>query len=101
MSATETLWRCRECGKWSHAKRDPIQHKRWQPAPDVATDEDGMPYRGQGWFVWCGPFDRWETRHSDPSPRPALLNLGEPVSYAEREIALGTYTPSTLGEAPF
>lgn len=98
---SEILWRCRECGKWSHAKRDPIQHRRWESVPDPATDEDGTPYREQGWFVWCGPFDRWEAHYSDPSPRPVPFNTGHPVSYVERQIALGIYKPPAPGEVPF
>jgi hypothetical protein len=77
---TAVLWRCRECGKWSHAKRDPIAHKRWHHV-------EGEP-AWRGWFVWCGPFDRWEARHSDPNSRPKLPHLGEPVSPMEREVAL-------------
>jgi hypothetical protein len=84
----ETLWRCRECGKWSHAKRDPIAHKRWVSVDDPATNADGGTYYGQGWFVWCGPFDRWEARHNDPSPRAAIENFGEPVNRLERDCAL-------------
>jgi hypothetical protein len=78
------LWRCRECGKWSHAKRDPITHKRWHHG-------EGKP-KYAGWFVWCGPFDRWTASHDDPAPRAPILNLNVPVSRLEREAALGMDT---------
>lgn len=103
-SATAVLWRCRGCGKWSHAQRDPITHKRWQAAPGAATDEDGRAFEGQGWFVWCGPFDRWTAQHDDPKPRTVVYNLGEPVSHIEREIALGmppVVGPQDDAEIPF
>lgn len=32
-----TLWRCAECGKWSHAKRRPRAHERYVRNLDPAT----------------------------------------------------------------
>lgn len=85
------LWRCRECGKWSHAKRRPRHHERfiedgsdpehedWS-AEEIAgwlelqtirlqaarwngdPDHDGTP--GGAW-VACGPFDAWEATRVD------------------------------------
>lgn len=72
------IWRCRHCGKWSTAKRDPIAHTRWHhEGPEM-----------QGWFVWCGPFDRWTAVHNDVSPRDELPRFDEPVDRHEREMAL-------------
>lgn len=91
----ETVWRCRECGKWSHAKRDPIRHKRWhqhgEKDPDLGTE---------GWFIWCGPFDRWTAQHDDPKPRGYVFGVGEPVSYAEKAMALGELEPHP-SDVPF
>lgn len=79
--AAAILWRCRECGKWSHAKRDPIRHKRWH------HEADGMP--PVGWFVWCGPFDQWAAHRMGATVyRAALPEAGEPVSKFEEEAAL-------------
>jgi hypothetical protein len=70
---SERLWRCAECGKWSHAKRDPKRHERFvqqriaEPDPpedkivrvvmdqQTAVDE----FISGGWFVRCGPFEPW------------------------------------------
>lgn len=76
---SDVLWRCRECGKWSSAKRDPIRHKRWHKV------EGRESWRG--WFVWCGPFDRWTVQLKDPSPRDALPSLGEAVNLHEKRVA--------------
>jgi hypothetical protein len=69
----ETLWRCRECGKWSTAKRDPIRHER------SVVEDDG--YGRNVRMVVCGPFDPWVAfPFTSPNPRPALPNLGETIS---------------------
>src|SRR5690349_21747363 len=68
------LWRCRECEKWSHAKRRPKKHKRWVSTGAADTDYGHVTY---GHFVWCGPFDRYEARHSDHSSPPKLADLNE------------------------
>jgi hypothetical protein len=68
---TVTLWRCRECGKWSPAKRDPIRHQR------SITEVDAYG-NGESRTVVCGPFDRYmasrDMRHIRRKPLP---NLGE------------------------
>lgn len=92
-----TLWRCRKCGKWSHAKRDPRRHKRWH----AAERYDGTRSGDTGWFTWCGPFDRWTAQHDDPRPRGYVFGIGEPVSYAEKAMALGEYQHPSVGEVPF
>lgn len=79
---TETrvhLWRCRRCGKWSTAKRDPIAHKPERPHPDHPDD----PYMWRA--EWCGPFDRWTARLDDPNPRPDLPHVGQPVRGTEQD----------------
>lgn len=73
MSETFLCWRCRECGKRSYAKRDPIAHHRW-----ADTVEDGQKIGRSA--VWCGPFDRYVARLDVSKPqRPPLPHLGEPV----------------------
>lgn len=99
MAQLSTLWRCRECGKWSHAKRDPIRHKHWHPLPP--TDDHPEPDKWEGWWTWCGPFDRWVAVHDDPSPRGYVFGLGEPVSYAERERALAGPHALAADAVPF
>lgn len=75
MSEQATFWRCRRCGKWSTAKRDPIAHKPERPDPE--HPDSPFPY---GWRAeWCGPFDRWTARYDDPNPRSELPNAGQPV----------------------
>ncbi len=93
MAELTVLRRCRGCGKWSTAKRDPIAHERWH---DHQLGEDGG--RFIGWFVWCGPFDRWTARHDDPKPRAELPHVGEPVRPHEVAEAKGTGPWRTLGE---
>jgi len=44
----EVMWRCDGCGKWSHAKRRPKHHQRWDDA--------------EGDLGECGPFIRYEAR---------------------------------------
>jgi hypothetical protein len=65
------LWRCRECGKWAHAKRRPRAHQR------------GFRNVDEYVVVWCGPFDRYEARHSDPASPPALAELGSNAQQPE------------------
>ncbi|PZG12945.1 hypothetical protein C1I95_24690 [Micromonospora craterilacus] len=72
----ETLWRCTACGKWSHAKRRPKQHKRY-----VVTGTKTVPYQEAETGAWvdeevpdgdfqpCGPFVRWEARRMESPPR--------------------------------
>ena len=68
---SETLWRCIECGKWSHAKRRPKHHERFVSAEHHIEPEkvirhvegyqtavDECDYGG--WFVACGPFAEWQ-----------------------------------------
>lgn len=87
------MWRCRGCRKWSTAKRDPIAHERWH---DHQLGEDGG--RFVGWFVWCGPFDRWTAQHDDPKPRAELPHIGEPVRPYERDSVLDEPGPRVLSE---
>lgn len=67
---SEKLWRCTECGKWSHAKRKPSRHER-RVNDDLGTDEPETVIRAVegwdpetgpelvGWIVPCGPFEAW------------------------------------------
>jgi len=82
MAVTEpiTLWRCTQCGKWSHAVKRPRRHQRWvpygEPTPDPATvirqepgvydHMNGFTSEG-GWFVVCGPFEEWLATKAQPS----------------------------------
>ena len=64
-----TLYRCAECGKWSHAQRKPKFHKRFTsewPEQDAVILEEIYPqndYEGGGddggWILKCGPFDTY------------------------------------------
>lgn len=61
-----TLWRCTECGKWSHAMKRPSRHKRFVLNPENIPEEkmaEYVPDNGldgsDGAYVWCGPFARW------------------------------------------
>lgn len=84
------LWRCENCGKWSHAQRQPKRHQRFISAADMAEDQyvdakasmevndlpvfrfeepwySGDPNGGEGdggFWVWCGPFDVWTATRS-------------------------------------
>jgi hypothetical protein len=84
----QTLWRCEQCGKWSHAKRRPLRHKVWHQH-DAAE-------RWRGWFVYCGPFRRWDAWPTPEVGHVEYVALGEPVSPIEVEVAkdyesLGTF----------
>lgn len=73
MSETVTIWRCRECGKWSHAKRDPIAHGRYVDT----LDDDGCKVGRH--TVWCGPFDRLTAQLDDTKPqRPTVAARRDP-----------------------
>lgn len=72
------LYRCADCGKWSHAKRRPTHHRRFiantdtwpgraltaglpvieevEPYHNGDPDSDGNP---GGVWVKCGPFETW------------------------------------------
>jgi hypothetical protein len=42
----EVLWRCEVCGKWSHAKRRPRDHRRF-----IVDLEWGATSTGWGWLI--------------------------------------------------
>jgi hypothetical protein len=77
---TEEFWRCERCGKWSHAKRRPLRHKVWHQ-----HDEEE---RWRGWFVWCGPFRRWEAAPTDDVGAVEYVAVGQVVSETEQQIAM-------------
>lgn len=68
------LWRCSECGKWSHAKRKPKFHRKhtedFDDLPDDKVIDIESGYRSpwnrddpdyyQTAEVKCGPFDEYE-----------------------------------------
>lgn len=78
--AVEQMWRCTGCGKWSHARRRPTSHRRWvsgaehtkPPAGATVVERveptydhlNGFTSDG-GWFVTCGPFERWLAQRTD------------------------------------
>lgn len=72
----ETLFRCRACGKWSHAKTKPAKHRRFLPEDIYSEPPEhtpGLVYHpsehdfagstiiGGGWSIDCGPFDTYIT----------------------------------------
>jgi hypothetical protein len=69
MTETIRLWRCTRCGKWSHAKRQPKQHRRFMRAEpdDCSVIERVEPTYSHlagfedegGVIVACGPFEMW------------------------------------------
>jgi hypothetical protein len=68
------VYRCQQCGKWSHAARKPKFHQRFVTEdglndPDdsvvISYEEGHTDYASGegtagGWFVKCGPFDTYE-----------------------------------------
>ena len=57
------MWRCAQCGKWSHAKRMPKTHRRWvdeEPEDEstVTNYEPGDEW-AERWEVACGPFTHY------------------------------------------
>jgi hypothetical protein len=105
------MWRCRECGKWSHAKRRPLRHKRFAGDLYDVTDERliaevhwGREHDTGAWveslWVWCGPFDRYEARHSDSHSPPALdpEKLPKPREHGREDYAP---LPADDAEVPF
>jgi hypothetical protein len=54
------MWRCEQCGKWSHAHYKPKQHKRFVYDGSVTTTEFSEEPNGD--FVQCGPFAGWIAR---------------------------------------
>lgn len=70
------LWRCVECGRWSHAERRPSSHQRKlrcthefgfdEPPPGAVVVEElgGIEHDTGAWSLWgwmlkCGPFEEW------------------------------------------
>lgn len=57
------LFRCRTCGKWSHAKKQPRKHQRWvspgdeEYSADLNENQWGDVPDGHG--IECGPFTPW------------------------------------------
>ncbi|MFY1595448.1 hypothetical protein [Micromonospora sp. WMMD737] len=71
-----TLWRCTGCGKWSHAKRCPKQHRRWvvtgtETVTEMESWDTGAFVEVEiptGEFQPCGPFEQWTaTRTTEES----------------------------------
>ena len=74
------MWRCRRCGKWSHAKRRPASHQ----AVKVIEEEQGV-YR-KSTMVYCGPFDRFVASPDDPDSPPDNPDFfGRPIFGTELE----------------
>lgn len=63
------LWRCEKCGKWSHAKRRPSHHRRFEK-----FDTD---YGERVEERLCGPFTRYTARRDDPTPPTPSPRIGE------------------------
>jgi hypothetical protein len=67
---TVVLWRCRGCGKWSHARSRPRTHLRKEPLMEAGVRMGTLG-------IVCGPFVRW---HAQPDPvdadRPNPRGLG-------------------------
>lgn len=62
------MFRCRACGKWSHAQRKPKTHQRWvyQGDPEYRDElNENVGYDGDyggapsAHPVACGPFDTY------------------------------------------
>jgi hypothetical protein len=72
-----TLWRCSQCGKWSHAKRRPKHHERavydepvdsvrvLRVEPSVFEMDTGAP----SFILACGPFDEYRAEAVGETPR--------------------------------
>lgn len=91
-TGTLHVWICRDCGKRSYAKRDPIAHER-----AIRTDTD---YGTRRDYVWCGPFDRYIAALDDSRPQrdaSKMLHLGSPSRPAEEYED----DPNAGIEAPF
>lgn len=69
---TIRLYRCSVCGKWSHAQKQPKQHKRWVREGEDGFDPDkaepplydgyGSMLQPEGHGIDCGPFEPWIAR---------------------------------------
>lgn len=86
------LWRCKVCGKWSHAERRPRAHQRVIPGsecpatvqPDCCGPGSGCGGATPPEVVWCGPFERFVAALDDPSPPAPSARIGEPVPASEQ-----------------
>lgn len=69
---TFRLFRCSQCGKWSHAARMPKHHQRFvrdEPEEGIRVlreeppvyERDGTGDDG-GYLIACGPFETYEAR---------------------------------------
>lgn len=89
---TVELWRCKSCGKWSHAKTRPYAHERrnvLEHASECPPDQHAICCAPNGGcaaatsavveVVWCGPFERYVATIDDPTPPPPSTRIGELV----------------------
>lgn len=77
MRRTVDMWRCAECGKWSHAQKDPRHHQRWvkpgDPFYDPEKNENDYGNVADfgdvpdGHYITCGPFEKWVARPGKPT----------------------------------
>lgn len=95
----EYVWICRECGKRSYAKKDPIAHERrvrvWLPKHGSVRH-----------YVWCGPFDRYVCTLDDSRPQrdaSTMEHLGtrSKSSQIEDDDGWRNADPEYDGEVPF
>ncbi len=70
--SVETLYRCANCKKWSHAKLKPKRHERFVlDGSDllvpfrVVKETSGYIGRDEGTWVACGPFETWEAKNKE------------------------------------
>lgn len=61
-SESVQMWRCFACGKWSHAKRRPSEHQRFERDKDEYGETVGSRE------IVCGPFERFVAVKEDPDP---------------------------------
>lgn len=91
MSAPVHVWICRDCGKRSYAKRDPVAHER-----RVYADTD---YGRRCERFWCGPFDRYVATldtsrpQRDASTMPHLGTPSRPAQEWEEDPNVGIEVP--------
>lgn len=104
------MWRCKGCGKWSHAKRRPSAHQRvvvleeGSECPPHEQAECCGPGRGCGAATptvtetrWCGPFERLVAQVDDPDPPAPSSRIGEVLP--EVEVWVGV-DPTVADQVP-
>lgn len=119
MSETVTMWRCVECGKWSHAKKQPKFHERGMYDDGSISEDDPKINRRETYggdlsdgsedylFLKCGPFEEWTAQKVqssvldviDEEEMAAMKKLELAFQMVRHYLSTGQLEDMTIGQA--